>query len=1528
MRERVRGLALFFLLPSVGACTGGGAQPPEVLAPGLRCEGNTLSARVAAIPQHFAINRLGSDVPDGLMFALESDLDSASGQLRPDLRPRPLTLRVEAGQCLNITLRNATEEAVSLHADGVQWRSGARDDGSHIGENPDSTVTPGQTATYTLYAEAEGTFLFYSLADDAHRERGLFGALNVEPAGSQWYRSQLTAAELALASAPGEGGLPTLRYDAVYPEGHALAGRPILDLRQGGELVHGDLSALVVPAQGEAFRELTAIYHDFDAHVRQAFGQIHDPKEGPDLAERQALAQLLSAYSDRYAVNYGGAGVANKVIANRLGMGPMGRCTTCRFEEFALSSWVSGDPALLVDRPVWAAGEGGGPTSAPGAEAVALYPADPSNVLHSYLGDPVRFRVLQGAGEDVVVHHQHGRSWARAADGQRVDSEPLGSGLGITVSLSGSLAPGDSLLHAEDASLLSRGMWAVWRTHDVLELGSRLGPSGHPVGRALPDGEIKAGTPIPAVVPLPDRAMPPLPGEVLIDREGQVFWEGEVPRDAAGQPASPGYPFFIPGVAGSRPPQPPLELVEDGGLPRHVVRPGRGMTAFELSWQSLSRSTPILDARALAADGEPIEKLAMAFHASGGVPSRTPSGAEATFLTSGQAPAAGAPYADPCGAEDPQRVYRTAQVGHDLLLTKSGWHVPQGRLSLLWEDVLPTLSHERVPQPLTLRAHVGDCVVLEHTNLLPAERDLDDFAARSPSDIVGQHAHLVDIDLTASAGVAGGFNYEDGALSPEEVRRRINAINTSPQRGGRGGLLTTGGRRVQLRASSHPYFGARSTYASHGSLSGLAGVWAGAQTVVQRWHVGEGVTVGAIEELYTPGRSRAAGLVGGLLAEPAGSIWWDPVSNRRLSQILKPGEARHPVSLRLDGGPTSWQARVEVPSNPADGYREFALTLLDDQPAYQAGLGYPAERGARTDLRGAQFLTGTDDQNRDAAVLLAGTSCTADTAKLSPCPLDASTGGAVTINYRAEPLALRTAGTWTDDGGVDPTDPAGALLSVARPNFVGHPAYATLATQTPRAPSLRMGGTRATVPPLGGPQGASQDDPYTPVLRAYMGEPVRMAVIADLADVSVHGVRWGTGTAAKDRELVGSSADVRFTVPYAEEAERADHLYAIATDGLALGSWGVLRAYHTLQAGLDPVSVYPPAGEVRVPTCPEDAPLRDFTVWATPLDGLPPASLTYRLVSEVWRSSSRSNEPQTFPGDVNATTGAWTGGTVRPLVLRARAGECIRVTLVNKLEPVAADLIAAGVSAQVGLRPQLLALDASDDSGFNVGQNPVQTVGPGGTIVYNWFAGANTVTPRSGEIQSTPVAVGAVNLLPPDPAGQVPRGLVGALVIEPADATWEVLDGDRTRARISSTEGTFDEAVLIHLDGLSAPEGCAQPRIASLNYVTRPGCADGEDLRTPAAVLPAAAGAPMRLRLLHPGVSGEVNFTLHGHLWPTAGGSRLDSRVISVGAGARSDIALQAAGGVYQIGGDYLFYAGDPSRGAWGVLRVSQPAAE
>ena len=78
--------------------------------------------------------------------------------------------------------------------------------------------------------------------DSGSISAGLFGAVNVEPAGSVWYRSQVTRDDLDLARTdvhnPAVDSFPTINYDKTYPVGHRYADLPILKMKNGNELVH------------------------------------------------------------------------------------------------------------------------------------------------------------------------------------------------------------------------------------------------------------------------------------------------------------------------------------------------------------------------------------------------------------------------------------------------------------------------------------------------------------------------------------------------------------------------------------------------------------------------------------------------------------------------------------------------------------------------------------------------------------------------------------------------------------------------------------------------------------------------------------------------------------------------------------------------------------------------------------------------------------------------------------------------------------------------------------------------------------------------------------------------------------------------------------------------------------------------------------------------------------------------------------------------------------------------------------------
>jgi len=77
---------------------------------------NTVYAEVVALDQPWTFNRLGSTQPSGMVFALKRDVVSTTAgdpslqpghvALRATKRPRPITLRVNAGQFLEIRFTN------------------------------------------------------------------------------------------------------------------------------------------------------------------------------------------------------------------------------------------------------------------------------------------------------------------------------------------------------------------------------------------------------------------------------------------------------------------------------------------------------------------------------------------------------------------------------------------------------------------------------------------------------------------------------------------------------------------------------------------------------------------------------------------------------------------------------------------------------------------------------------------------------------------------------------------------------------------------------------------------------------------------------------------------------------------------------------------------------------------------------------------------------------------------------------------------------------------------------------------------------------------------------------------------------------------------------------------------------------------------------------------------------------------------------------------------------------------------------
>jgi hypothetical protein len=1544
-------------------------EPPPPQPEGPTCN-RVIKADVVALDQPIVYNRLGAMNPGGMMFALRNDVqpvDPSSGlvagnvQLKEYKRPRPLVLRMNVGDCLQILFQNLLSairpeedqpntRSAGVHVAGLQLVGGIADDGSNVGQNASSLVGPGGTATYTLYAEREGSHLLYSSAattggegDGGSIAMGLFGSVNVEPAGSEWYRSQLTREDMAAANVQTSTGIrgrtlgdqPLINYDAAYTAG-PRAGKPILKiLDANNQIVHSDLNAIITgpgrgrfpagtyrpnavePDRDQPFREFTVVYHD-EVKAVQAFPQFYDDP---------VLGHTLYSVKDGFAINYGIAGIGSEILANRLGVGPMKDCTECNYEEFFLSAWAIGEPAQLVDIPANA--------SVPEKGILAtkvLYPDDPSNVHHSYLNDHVKMRVLHAGPKEHHIHHLHAHQWLRTPDDDNssyLDSQALGPGYSFTTEIAHggtgnrNRTPGDSIFHCHFYPHFAQGMWELWRSHDAFEEGTALNADGTVAdgARAYPDGEIKTGAPIPALVPIPTLAMAPAPTKTF-----------------------QGFPFYVPGVAGHRPPHPPLDTIDDGGLPRHIITGG---TFTEVHNRlDFSKDLVTAVAQAVPEAGTAEEQAAMKFHEQPAHLSYTPDGAEAKFLTNGLPAQPGAPYADPCITDAQQatgtpRTYKAADIQIDLKLNKAGWHVPQARILTLWGDVEATKLGKRAPEPFFFRANTGDCITFHHSNLVPRYYELDDFQVRTPTDIMGQHIHLVKFDVTSSDGAGNGWNYEDGTFAPEEVIDRIHAIRRQNGCTGLDKGDTRDGTFVCPVARPHPTLGVL-----------------GAQTTVQRWYAddtlnnnGKDRTLRTVftHDHFGPSTHQQTGLYAGLVIEPRGSQWRDPETG-----VVFGGAG---IAGRTDGGPTTWRADI-LTADRSQSYREFLLEFADYQLAYEAGggidaYGKPVPDPARAISPPVKDEVGLPYIVEKAQVCPGG--------EKLPCPeaVSAADPGTMSVNYRNEPVALRV------------RDPNTNAQAAGEAGDLSH-VYRSLTTRADARLNVQPGFYPALTADV------KAGDPYTPLLRAYEDDNVQIRILVGAHEeghnFEVQGVKWkfepGTpedpasvnNSGYRNNQMMGISEHYEFVVPKLPknfQGDTADYLYrpGASVDDQWNGLWGLMRAYKAVRQDLKPLPSNTTGGAPFTNpgdfngVCPKNAAVQTFDVSAVlAREVLTEGTLVYNSRAA---NGGQLHDPTAImfvrTTDIDPTTGMLAKGVPRePLVLRARAGECIEVTLNNRL-PIktgASDLPGFNTlpmivehfnanqvrpSSEVGLHPQNLFFDVTRSNGVNVGQNPVQTVKPGFSTKYQWYAGDVTSTSvNAGVFQ--PIEFGATGLMSSDPIKHSNKGAFGSLIIEPAGSSWSEDYGSRSQATVNNPDGTsfrefvmvFQNDVNLRYDGFGAKtdatsvayygttKSTAVPNIGgeedaedsaqkAVNYRTEPlwkrmGFApdtplngEPDDGRTPTRdydftnvlsnsqvggydpetpVFTATAGQDVRVRLLQPGGHARNNvFMLHGHIW-------------------------------------------------------------
>jgi manganese oxidase len=1461
----------------------------------------TITADVVAFDQIFFYNRLGSFDPGGMIFALRRDVvpidpgqpvGPGNAQLRPDKRPRPIVLRAHEGDCLQVVFTNwldpnradvenlqfanlpdhqpyfgppvtlpngtvangevrlsqndtpATRNA-SFHVNGLDLVGSIASDGSNVGQNTSSLAAPGQTKVYTYYAAKAGQYLAFSTAatsggegDGGQIPHGLFGEVNVEPAGSIWYRSQVTAAQMIAATkvnpdqtlAQTPLGQPIIDYDKVDANGD-----PILGILKGDEIIHTDLNAIITDPSGhlqencdhappsgtcgQPFREFSIVFHDELETGKPAF---------PDMLQD---VPVFKSVRDGFGINYGSSGLGSELLANRKHVGPQANCVECQYEEFFLESWNNSDPAQLVAY--------GPPDPVTGiARAIAgLFPDDPSNVHHSYIGDPVRMRNVHAGPKETHVFHLHQHQWLQSPRDENstyLDSQTISPGASFTYEIQyggggnrnlGS--PGDSIFHCHLYPHFAQGMWELWRNHDVFEAGtpglndaacaqSPLGcPNPNPNGRNLPDGEIAGGIEQPALVPIP----------FLFQRDKNgvaISVQGMAPMPATDMP---GYPFYMAAQAGHRPPQPAIGLDRDGGLQRHRVLAGtvlEGLPAIAAQYQAdpifqrvkarnpdpnmVGFAKKLADANIelLPPNGTTLEVNAQEFHQGIRPPvgtvaqslitqhdwpaigyttfsplGTTTPGIPTLFLVNGLPPAPGAPYSDPCPPtfRDDNGAFRTTPIRH----YRTAW--------IQFDMTINTAGwHDR-------QARIA---VLEQ-DALPT------LAGTRPPEPLFFRANSGDcIDYRVTNLIPANINLDDFQVyqGSDIIGQHIHLVKfdvTSSDGAGNGWNYESGafspeevrdlieannsfqqsiGGSQILSPVVNPAFGA-----------GPNGDFVGAQTLIERWWAdplvnthGKDRTIRTVftHDHFSPSGHQHHGLYAGLVIEPTDAQW-------KFLDGAPMGGPTPAFVVRADGGPTSFAANL-ITADPALSYREFMFEIGDFAIVYTP----------------APELQPVNPPNRveHPLPIVAGAPIVDDPSQFPlPEAISSADPGTQVVNYRNEPIPLRIGEKNAQGQFVQKAGDAGDLAKVFDSRVHG--------------------------------------DPFTRLLKAYENDNIQIRLLQGAQEeqhiMNVHGIKWlfepGTpsdplaanNSGYTNAQYVGISEHFNFLAPVTGvknqgNGKGVDYLWQFAaSDNLWDGMWGLLRTFNKNEPGLAELPNNPVAG-IQSPNkvCPQGAPIRQFFVDALlARDLLPGGTLVYN-------NRFNMNDPNAILYVEESDIPALQAGTKQPepLILRAAAGDCINVTFRNNLPAVLPEADSWNfmppivpefnfnqirTSNRVSLHPQLLSFKTFTDDGADIGFNNDSTLGPGQNITYIWYAGDRKLA-ANGNPLAAPIEFGATGLRDyGDVIKHASHGAIGSLIIEPFGSNWTTVGNSKASADIKNSSGVtlFREFVVLYQDDLS-----------------------------------------------------------------------------------------------------------------------------
>jgi Multicopper oxidase len=479
-------------------------------------------------------------------------------------------------------------------------------------------------------------------------------------------------------------------------------------------------------------------------------------------------------------------------------------------------------------------------------------------------------------------------------------------------------------------------------------------------------------------------------------------------------------------------------------------------------------------------------------------------------------------------------------------------------------------------------------------------------------------------------------------------------------------------------------------------------------------------------------------------------------------------------------------------------------------------------------------------------------------------------------------------------------------------------------------------------------------DPGTPLLRAYLGDPIVFRVLHVMMN-ETH--TWHVAGHAFRTERYAEHSDLRnaYHVGIAERYDlvtKAGGAQQMAGDYLHFdgrashfseGSWGIIRV---LDKEVPDLKKLP--GREEIPSsakdvCPADAPVKSFNVVAIDRALKYNANAPDMIEVDFDRKLQVANPTgKIYMLEGEKSKVAEGGYSPMPLTLHVNVGDCIKIHLKNEMK-----------ASRASFSADMLAFDPKDSQGVNVGNNPGdQTVGPGKSRTYTFYA-----PPEYGETAALVWDWG--NFI-----NNVRDGLFGAIIVGPKgskyrdsktgeDVTmkndWAVdVLVDRSLPE-NAERSDFRDASLFFQDEDNIIGTAFMPYIQNIagltgvNYRSEPwayredkgcemgtmftACVTGESEPATPTIM-ANAGDPVRIHVF--GAFNEQNqiFSLEGHEWPLKpnmeGADLLSSS--EFGASENLDVYIkEGAGGPFHIPGDYIWQNHRmpyTQAGQWGYLRV------